>query len=601
MKRLRLLRIPRHPTTKGHQYLDPVRNQLVPATPEELVRQSVIVCLMEEYGYPLASLQSEEPVARGTDDRRRADIIVRLPADRDRGGLRISRPTARRELPYSEKISRVAAEITPQSGLTLVAVPDEVTVSVQGQELACRTLGFVRLGNGFALALSPSEAAITSLGLPSIVGVQVNGHGMTGSEQELAKQLGIPACDWSFESTLDFIDALVGIDEDPALRLHVEANALSSDGKTGGALLAAGDDDDFDVLAWFDIPALDATEEGAPDPAPAPPSARRAGASAGGDWKPIAVVECKAPGVPLTEEVLQQGREYARTLGAKFVVLTNGAESRTLGAADVRTLTDLPTYQSVIAETPDCRELAEPEPYRTLPAEAVGKRDILQLHRRFRDNIGYETPEDLWAIIIGLDDALRLVTPYEAFASSGLEFIEDLGVNFHAPGSPSGAAWPGEYRDLLVQDPAGNRLVVGFTVQSAWSEVNEEMLSRRLTVPGAWTYLLVAVSEGAEYESMFRLPLDTALSRRSGSWLLAHDGKMTAGKGSVARKRVMQAVADAAPDLLQHGNIVLAEFPDEIPLDVTTTKALLANLTRYALARRALKIEVKRERKKGRP
>ena len=281
-------------------------------------------------------------------------------------------------------------------------------------------------------------------------------------------------------------------------------------------------------------------------------------------------------------------------------MLTNGAESRTLAVSGDRTVTDLPTYESFIAETPGCRAVELREFYPKLTAKAAGDRDVVHLHRRFRDNLGLETPEDLWAIIIGLDDAIRLDTRYEAFGSSGLQFIEDLGINFHAPGSPSGTDWPGEYRDLLVQDPAGNRLVVGFTVQSAWSEVNEAMLSRRVTVPGAWTYLLVAVSEGAEYESMFRLPLDAALSRASGRWLLAHDGRMTAGKGGVARKRVVQAVAEAAPDLLQHGRIVLAEFPDEIPLDITTTRTLLTNLTRYAFARRALKIEVKRERRKGR-
>ena len=265
MKRSRLLQIPRHLTTKGDQYLDPVRNQLVPATREELVRQSTIVCLINEYGYPLASLQSEEPVARGTDDRRRADIIVRLPADRNRGGLRVSRPTAHREPPYSEKMSRLTAEVKAQGGVTLVTVPDEVTVSVQGQPLACRTLGFAQLQNGFGLALEPPQVAATALGLPPVVGFLVSGHCMTGKERELAQRLGIPACDWSFDSTFDFIDALVGIDEDPAIRLYFEATALSSDGTTGGALLFADDEDDFGVLAWFDLASFEDADDAAPD------------------------------------------------------------------------------------------------------------------------------------------------------------------------------------------------------------------------------------------------------------------------------------------------------------------------------------------------
>lgn len=46
----------------------------------------------------------------------------------------------------------------------------------------------------------------------------------------------------------------------------------------------------------------------------------------GDDFKPWMVVECKAPSVLLTEEVLNQALRYNMTLTAPFVCITNGAE-----------------------------------------------------------------------------------------------------------------------------------------------------------------------------------------------------------------------------------------------------------------------------------
>ena len=46
------------------------------------------------------------------------------------------------------------------------------------------------------------------------------------------------------------------------------------------------------------------------------------------DAKPWMVVECKAPHIPLTQEVLDQAGRYNQTLNAEIVGVTNGAEQR---------------------------------------------------------------------------------------------------------------------------------------------------------------------------------------------------------------------------------------------------------------------------------
>ena len=601
MRKLTLLSLPRHRTSKGDHYLDPVRKQLVPATREEQVRQSVIACLVKDYGYPIQSLLSEEPIARGTQDRRRADVIIHLPARSVPGKLSVveDREPGHCEPAYSEKLHKLKGHFEPGKDITLVTVPDEFTVPVAGHLLTCKTLGFVRCNDGFCLGFEPPKAESERLGLPPILGILVAGHGLTHFEKDVAQRLAIPECEWSFQASLDFMDALIGVDEDPGTRLSVEANALSSDGIRGGTILMAGDLDELGVLVWVDMSKAEPRAEHEPERAP------RSSKSADLDqtaesWKPIAVIECKAPAVPLTEEVTKQGLGYATKLQADFLVVTNGAESKAFAVTPMQPIKDLPSYESVVSGHAECVKVVERDPYRKLNTEAARHPDIVRFHRRFRDNVGSETPEALWPILIALDDALHLATSHQGFTATGLKFLEDLGVNFHVPGSPTGAGWPGEYRDFLVEDSAGHRFVFGLGLQSAWSVVNKDMLSKSVVVPGAWTYLLAAVSEGSEYESVLQVPLDKSLTKTSTGWVLAHDGKMTAGKGGVSPTRVVEAVLHDAPDLVRNGRIILGEIPGQIPLDTKTTQRLLGNLARYVVVRRALKVEVKKERKKRR-
>jgi len=46
------------------------------------------------------------------------------------------------------------------------------------------------------------------------------------------------------------------------------------------------------------------------------------------DAKPWMVVECKAPDIPLTQEVLDQAGRYNQTLNAEIIGVTNGVEKK---------------------------------------------------------------------------------------------------------------------------------------------------------------------------------------------------------------------------------------------------------------------------------
>lgn len=60
-----------------------LRKKEVKATPEEIVRQGVIKWLLEEGGYPpgLIAIEYSLPVPKSSKLKRRADLLVFLPAD----------------------------------------------------------------------------------------------------------------------------------------------------------------------------------------------------------------------------------------------------------------------------------------------------------------------------------------------------------------------------------------------------------------------------------------------------------------------------------------------------------------------------------------
>lgn len=70
----------------------------------------------------------------------------------------------------------------------------------------------------------------------------------------------------------------------------------------------------------------------------------------GTDGKPIMIVECKAPHIPLNEEVFYQAARYNLTLQVKYLLISNGLEHHCLyvdySTGETRFLEDIPTYDN---------------------------------------------------------------------------------------------------------------------------------------------------------------------------------------------------------------------------------------------------------------
>lgn len=68
----------------------------------------------------------------------------------------------------------------------------------------------------------------------------------------------------------------------------------------------------------------------------------------GNNGKPVMIVECKAPGIPVNEEVFYQAARYNLALQVKYLLITNGSVMHCLfvdyDTGNSRFLTDIPEY-----------------------------------------------------------------------------------------------------------------------------------------------------------------------------------------------------------------------------------------------------------------
>lgn len=69
---------------------------------------------------------------------------------------------------------------------------------------------------------------------------------------------------------------------------------------------------------------------------------------------PLLLVECKAPSVPIRQDAFDQGARYNLTLGARYLVITNGVKHYAcrvdVASGDYAFLDDLPTYDALLAD-----------------------------------------------------------------------------------------------------------------------------------------------------------------------------------------------------------------------------------------------------------
>lgn len=664
-------------TLEGRRLSGYVRAGFFPDHPEERVRQSVLRSLVDHYGYPRSSLLAEEPVARGTKNRGRADILVELPK---RFGpvpaIEVvgAESASSESVGYTERREWVAKRLHG-SGIEVFELPKHCPLNMDGEMVDGRPLGFSVEGSGWALWCSAKGE-----GRPFELGFLVSGDYVARPERRLVKQLALPKLAMEKGASQELFDQcnlVFGLDFELGVELvdvrtrkaehgwmlvrpswswlgvlvhadtsgeqwrdfsstrlfdHIRAIPLdeariayrvSLDGLARGDhvyVIGGGHDhregvvtgvdgsrhqvrmDDGERLALGTRPdavkgafIVGRTTDPDADGVEAAAEARP-----GEPTRTFIVVECKAPGVQLTTEVLNQGLRYARARGATLLVLANGDDAKSYllrGDEAPEELEDIPEYEAATSsEAYAVRRVAErSRRHVPLPEGAQELGDLLRLHVRDRgDVVGVRTPSELWHPILAIDDLLRSATAlFEGEeAGCGCVLTEDLGLRYHEPGNVVGS-FPGHYRDLLMRTIGGEELVFGLKVNSYALGVGKTGKP-----VGGRTALYGCISTGATYHPVLALQLDKFLERRAGRWRLWHSGRGTIGRGATSSAKIRGFVAEHEPGLVEGDRVELGSFPADTVLTWRDVCDLILRLGRYTLLRHLMKERARRKRRK---
>lgn len=294
-----------------------------------------------------------------------------------------------------------------------------------------------------------------------------------------------------------------------------------------------------------------------------------------GELQPLAVVECKAASVVLSDRTAEQCFRYADMLAVDYAFITNGIEIAVFhydSATDkYHQLAEVPTYSQMLTgdefrslETeqlprPTMEQMLEPEVQKQYAADFI---------------IGPKTTPALAKHIINLFEAFY-DQEHCLCRSEGKYFrvVEDLGVRILSYGNASGWDFVSPYRSFLVKDNYGNHqiLSLGFNAYG-----NDQ------------TILCVGIDDYKKSHHALQLLVDKYVTVNGNSMTFNHSGKISVGHmGSGSTKELLTLIQKKMPYIFNCGKIELGNVPADImlTLDNLALTNLVINLFDYALIR----------------
>lgn len=315
----------------------------------------------------------------------------------------------------------------------------------------------------------------------------------------------------------------------------------------------------------------------------------------------VLVVECKRTDMFVDSATHDQAINSAETVGATYVVVTNG-DLRIALAKDKR-------RWRILTKVPSWREMLAGRGLRWLPdrrhaREAWNRIDthtkcraLIRTGSPYEFVVGADTPGYLVPFAFSLfgcfafDRELRL--PLE---DDRIELARDLGVKSRWFGNSAGGTWPSEYyRSILVRDKATNsHKVVSLSVLAGAKNVNDPVFGNTRGM----TYLIVAIDDGRASHVSLEMALDKFVNEGSAireNVTLRHNGTMTAGRrGRVANDAVVSFVRRKGPHLVDTGSILLGTLPSDRLITWNDARDFLLRVIRYALVRDEIRVELRR-------
>ena len=292
--------------------------------------------------------------------------------------------------------------------------------------------------------------------------------------------------------------------------------------------------------------------------------------------KPLAVIECKAPGILLGDIVVDQMFRYADNLGADFCVMTDGEMLFCYYYDENRNrylpVETLPTYLSMLEGK--YKEMPEPNKYPRLTLS-----EIKEHPRAYDEEMGRSTPDrltipciNLWECLLYTEHKLPSVK-YKLFT-----VIEDYGVRLLTYGNAGGGVFQGAYRSFIINYKGNTEFIsIGFSSYTRSENLNYEK-----------TALNVAIDNEKTTHHSVQISIDDNLVVRGDRVTFYHNGRIGIGnKGSGKVSELRQFVASAYPDIFDGEKFNLGTLTNDRlwHLDDPEVIKLMENLISYSLIR----------------
>lgn len=290
-----------------------------------------------------------------------------------------------------------------------------------------------------------------------------------------------------------------------------------------------------------------------------------------GSITPLAVVECKAPGILIGESAVTQAVDYADTLATDYIILTNGND---LIIAKYETesnqyvdLKEIPTYVEMLdgKGTP-------------LPIEPPKERFSFESLIANQDYYsGYEfnpkTPKTLLPFLTNLWEGF-LDTSHSMPARQYRMFtlLEDYGIRYLSCGNAAGGSYQGAYRSFLIEYKGNTKFMnLGFFDY------------------GTTTIMTVSVDQDDNQpHNSLQYSVDTNLVKKGEAYQFIHSGRIAVGNVGSGKVAELKALLESRyPDIIINSKIDLGTVHNNslLYLDTPEVTNLVENVLSYAIIR----------------
>lgn len=303
---------------------------------------------------------------------------------------------------------------------------------------------------------------------------------------------------------------------------------------------------------------------------------------------PIFIIECKAPNIPLIDEVWNQVEKYDEILCTGFIVITNGNYTYASLWDD-----EDETYYP-IENIPEYNKLLEDENFKIIKNnyekwkrpnfnELTSKENI-DLFLDF-GWIGEDTEEKLYPLIMNLAGFLHDETiELSPVNKKEINIIEN-GHRYTSFGNAAGGSFTGDYRYFILKDYYGNNQIISISIFGLFKCTNDPVFGNRK----GNTTLVVAIDDFDKRHNSLELNIDRYTIVDGNKYTIWHDGALTVGKcGAVKRKDVIDYIKSVDSSMVNNDDkIILGSFDcsKEINWNQKSTKDFIINITKYAILR----------------